>query len=78
MVYQTSYLKQVDSWRDELVEIGKCLDRPDFIAEFEKAVVQVRDLRCRVRQVCRELNVQYDDGDPIAGLIRKVLEKVSD
>ena len=71
-----SYLLQVDGWRDELAEIGKCLDASNYIIGFERAVDQVKDLRCRVRQVCRELDIHYDDDDPIAVLIRKILEKV--
>jgi hypothetical protein len=73
---QYSYLRQVDGWRDELVEIGKALDATDYVVGFERAVNHVRDLRCRVRQVCRELNIYYHDDDPIAVLIRKVQEAV--
>lgn len=75
---QSSYQRQIESWRAELVEIGKCLDAPDYVTEFEKSMTWVRDLRCRARQVCRELNIWYDDGDPIAVLIRKILEKVKE
>lgn len=75
MELKDSYARQIESWGDELTEIGRCLDAPDHIAEFEKAVEKVRDLRCRVRQVCRELDIYYDDADPIAVLIRRVMEK---
>lgn len=78
MVYQTSYLKQVDSWRDELVEIGKFIDDDGGPGGWDRIKTRVQDLRCRVAQVCRELDIRYDDDDPISTLIRKILEKVSD
>lgn len=80
MTIEDTYLRQTDSWRKELKLIGKGLDAilNEFgtVDGFRLLVNHVADLRVRVQQVCRELNIYYDNDDTIASLIWKIEQHV--
>ena len=74
---RASYQRQIDTYRDELLILGRMLDSAEDNIDVEAATMMVKDLRVRARKLCDELGIYTDGTESMNTLVHRILEKIA-